>query len=577
MRTTKKAIRRIAILGGGPSGLFMYKRLVETGNTDFEVSIFEATDRLGEGFPYSPSGANNEHVTNVSGNEIPEMEISVSDWIKTVPVQLLETFDIDPNKFNDYKVLPRLLFGKYLAAQFELLQVKAKHTGISTTIHFNSKVTDIIDHKDTNTISVEINQMDYFDFDTVVLCTGHIWPRSNEIEVPGFFDSPYPPGKLTGQWNHPVAIRGASLTAVDAIRTLARQHGVFSKTAEGEKTYRLNDNADEFKIVMHSRNGMLPAIRFHLEDPHLSKSKLLSEEEIAEHIKHNDGFLSLDFIFDRDFKETFRHKDPLFFEKIKNMNVEEFVSEMMSLRESVGAFELFKGEYAEAAKSIRRKESVYWKEMLAILSFALNYPAKHLSAEDMGRLQKVLMPLISIVIAFVPQNSCEELIALHDAGILTLVGVGADSKVVPQAEGGIIYHHEDDNGDVRETRYSTYVDCVGQPHLSLSNFPFQSLVTSGTVSPARLKFRSAEAARAQISQGNTDIEQAAPDNYYLPVPGIAINDYFQPVDKYGAFNDRLYIMAVPYIGGFNPDYSGLDFCDAASEIIVRKLITQLVV
>jgi hypothetical protein len=24
-------------------------------------------------------------------------------------------------------------------------------------------------------------------------------------------------------------------------------------------------------------------------------------------------------------------------------------------------------------------------------------------------------------------------------------------------------------------------------------------------------------------------------------------------------------MALPYIGGFNPDYSGLDFCEQASE------------
>ncbi|MFD2144096.1 hypothetical protein [Mucilaginibacter antarcticus] len=60
-------------------------------------------------------------------------------------------------------------------------------------------------------------------------------------------------------------------------------------------------------------------------------------------------------------------------------------------------------------------------------------------------------------------------------------------------------------------------------------------------------------------------------NYYLRVPGIAINDSYQPVDKYGAFNERLYIMAVPYIGGFNPDYSGLDFCEAASKAIIKSL------
>ena len=37
-------------------------------------------------------------------------------------------------------------------------------------------------------------------------------------------------------------------------------------------------------------------------------------------------------------------------------------------------------------------------------------------------------------------------------------------------------------------------------------------------------------------------------------------------------NERIYMMAVPFIGGFNPDYSGLDFGEAASMRIVGKLI-----
>jgi epoxyqueuosine reductase QueG len=52
---------------------------------------------------------------------------------------------------------------------------------------------------------------------------------------------------------------------------------------------------------------------------------------------------------------------------------------MMSLRENLDAFTLFKAEYAEAEKSIRLEQSVHWKEMLAVLSFAMNYPAKHFS------------------------------------------------------------------------------------------------------------------------------------------------------------------------------------------------------
>ena len=63
---------------------------------------------------------------------------------------------------------------------------------------------------------------------------------------------------------------------------------------------------------------------------------------------------------------------------------------------------MLKAKYTKAEKSIKRHESVYWKEMLAVFSFAMNHLAKYFSAEDMQRLKKVLMPLILIIIAFVP-------------------------------------------------------------------------------------------------------------------------------------------------------------------------------
>ncbi len=570
MINTGITLKRIAIAGGGPSGLFMYKRLIEAGRKDFVITVFEASDRLGEGFPYSPAGANKEHITNVSGNEIPEIVIPISEWIKTVPEEVLQPFGINKECFNDYKVLPRLLFGKYLNAQFQLLQRKAIHAGVKAEILFNSTVTDVCDHPVASTISLQVNNGDYLEFDILILCTGHKWPSTHENTVPGYFDSPYPPAKLAGQFNHPVAIRGASLTAIDAIRTLARHHGQLKKTANGKVLYQLNADASNFRIVMHSHNGMLPAVRFHLDDSHLSKDSLLSAGALQTHMTNNEGFLSLDFIFEKDFKEPIKAKEPAFYEVIKDMKLEDFVDLIMGLREQVDAFTLFKAEYVEAEKSIRRKESIYWKEMLAILSFAMNYPAKHLSAEDMLRLRTVLMPLISIVIAFVPQGSCEELIALHDAGLLELLSVSNDSKVVIDAKGKIVYILTDNDGRSIQTSYNTYIDCVGQPHLSLDSFPFRGLLKSGSVSAARLKFRSSGYARELLAKEVQDIERNG-DNYFLKVPGLTINDCFQAVDHTGNYNSRLYIMAVPFIGGYNPDYSGLDFCEEASKIIIKSI------
>lgn len=568
MTRTKK---RIAILGGGPSSLFMYKRLIECGRNDIEIEIFERKKQLGAGMPYSGEGANKEHITNVSGNEIPTIVSSIHEWVCTVNEDVLKPYNITPQSFNDYKVLPRLLFGTYLEAQFTLLQKKAKEAGITTILHLGIEVTDVIDKPDLNKVLIEFEGAGIEAFDHAIICTGHNWPKKYEGKVKGYYDSPYPPAKLNLKLNHAVAIKGSSLTAIDAIRTLARNNGSFTDADNGMLHFEPAPGSEDFKMVMHSRNGLLPAVRFHLEDSHLQNDSLLTPEEIEQHKNSNRGFLSLDFIFEKDFKELFKDKDPEFYARIKYKSIEAFVDDMMNLRENTEPFHLMKLEYAEAEKSIKRHESVYWKELLAVLSFAMNYPAKYFSAEDMLRLQKVLMPLISVVIAFVPQTSCKELLALHDAGKLDIVAVGQESDIEVNEKGGIIYNYTDDKGQKQSHSYKTFVDCVGQPHLSYEDFPFKSMLVNKTISPATLQFRSAKEGREAEESGNKKVKQND-GNFYLDVPGLTINDNFQVVNAKGLANERIYIMAVPYIGGFNPDYSGLDFSEEASDHIIKSLI-----
>jgi uncharacterized NAD(P)/FAD-binding protein YdhS len=565
---TKKVI---ALIGGGPAALFMYKRLVDLKSQDYQVHIFEKKDKLGAGMPYSEEGANREHITNVSDNEIPELVNSMEEWIIKAPANVLQPFNITPDNFNEYKVVPRLLFGEYLSAQFEKLRKAAKEEGIETFVHFNTTVTDVIDDAIASKVTV-VTETDSFVFDEVVICTGHHWPKKTEETVKGYFDSPYPPAKIRERVNFPVAIKGSSLTSLDALRTLARSNGHFSKNDNGKLEYHVNEESQGFKIVMHSIDGLLPAIRIHLEDSHLSKEAVLTETEIESNKLLNDGFVSLDYIFEQKFKIPFRKKDPDFYERIKDMKMEEFVEDMMSLRERLDPFTLFKAEYAEAEKSIRRQQPVLWKEMLASLSFTMNYPAKYFSAEDMLRHRKVLLPLISIVIAFVPQSSAQEMIALQEAGILSIVAVDRSSRVVPGEEEGITYFYKDENGNEQEVKYKMFIDCVGQPPLSIQDIPFKGLIEKGTISQARLQFRSSEAAEKLIEERNKDVVKEQNGSFTLKMSGIMINDSFQVIDKYGAYNDRIYVMAVPYIGGINPDYSGLDFCEAASAKIIKALV-----
>lgn len=566
-------MKRIAILGGGPSGLFVFKRLIDSNATDIEIEIFEKKKELGSGMPYSTEGAGEEHITNVSGNEIPELETSLTEWIKNLEPETLKRFKINEDEFNSYKVVPRLLFGKYLSDQFQLIEKKAKDKGIQVTIHRHKLVTDIIDDPEEKMVMVVTDKNQRRLFHYVVICTGHLWPISHERLVPGYFDSPYPPAKMAIKMNHPVAIRGSSLTAIDAVRSLARHNGEFVKDADGKISFKLSKDSDGFKIVLHSRGGMLPAVRFHLENSHLGKGKLLSKEEIENNKNENEGFLLLDFVFEKCFKDPIKENDPGFYEKIGKMNMEEFVAFAITLRESVDAFDLLYGEYVEAEKSIDRKESIYWKEMLGVLSFIMNYPAKYFSAEDILRLHKTLHPLISIVIAYVPQSSVEEMLSLHKAGLLELIAVGDDSHVEADEKMGAVYTYTDGLNQEKSIHFKTYIDAVGQPHLSFKSLPFKSLIDKKTVSPAKIKFRNAANAAKEKEEGNENVIMDE-NGYYLNVPGIAINDNFQVLDEFGGHNDRIYMMAVPYIGGYNPDYSGLDFCETASKFIVETILEK---
>lgn len=254
--------RRIAVVGGGPSALFLYKRLIESGQLNLEIEIFEKKSTLGSGMPYSKEGANDEHVTNVSENETPELITTVSEWLSTVPSDLLDRFDINLEKFNEYKVLPRLLFGYYLTAQFNLLQQIAADLSIKTIVRYNSNVLDMQYDAESTVVWVH-TATEQFEFEDVVICTGHSWPSRFEGNYKCCFDSRYPPAKLKIEINHAVAIKGASLTAINAVRTLARQNGSFYADEQGNLNYLLKEQSPNFKIVMNSRGGLLAAVRFH--------------------------------------------------------------------------------------------------------------------------------------------------------------------------------------------------------------------------------------------------------------------------------------------------------------------------
>jgi hypothetical protein len=562
--------KKIALVGGGPAALFMYKKLVENNTAELlEIIIYEKNNQLGAGFPYSRAGAMQEHITNVSGNEIPTLPQSIKDWVQVVDAAVLKPYGINSENFNDFKVLPRLLFGTYLQHQFELLIKQSKSKNIKTTVWFDTKVEDVKYDDATGLSEITDDKQKTFFVNEVIISTGHVWPKTFEGKVDGWFDSPYPPQKLKQTYNAPIAIKGASLTAIDAIRTLAHANGAFTHNEDSTYSYKVNEESKGFSIVLHSLHGYLPAVRFHLEDTHLTPKNFIEEKDVPELKEKFGGYIPLDFIYKTNFVDPLKTQDPALYNIIKDFSIEDFVTYMFKDRENNDGFDLLKQEYKEAEYSIENRTSVIWKETLGALSYAMNYPAKHMSAEDMLRLKKVLMPLVSLIIAYVPQSSCRELLALHDAGVISLIAVDENSDVKPAENGGADYFYDKEKTD--KTYFKTYVNAIGQGAMQLHDFPFESLKNDEVISSAYLHFKDDSLAEEEMAKGNKLVVPAATEGYYLKVPGININDHFQVLNKFGAFNPNIFIMAVPFIGGLNPDFSGLDFCDTASDKIATTI------
>jgi hypothetical protein len=561
--------KTIALIGGGPAALFALKHILLQNVQPETIYIFEKNERLGAGMPYSRHGADHEHVANVSANELPELYEDFVTYIKKHYPSDFPEF-VENGTVNEYEVIPRLLLGNYLEAQFKNYIHLAKKSGIEIHIHTQTSVQDIVKKENDDYFTV-VTESGSYEASATLICTGHFWPLTHEQKQPGWYDSPYPPSKFNYSTDYPVAVRGTSLTAIDAVKTLARRNGKFVRE-DKELKYELNDDSKNFSISLFSLRGFLPALRFHSEEDAYSENWIMSLEDIYEYKKSHGGFVDLDYVYDLHFMQPLKRKKPAFYEEIKDLSMEEFVNKMLKIRDELDSFELFKAEYAEAEKSIHRHQSIAWKETLSAFSYAVNYPAKHFSAEDMLRLRKSLLPLISVIIASLPQSSYREVIALYNAGLIRLVSVNEDSRIEPHEEQGAVYHYTDSKGQRISEHYKLYVDAIGQQPIQFNDVPFDGLKQNGLISSGYLKFKNPERAKVAYQEDSRNIIETDTDQYYLRVKGLNINDYFQALDYYGKTIPDLFIMAVPYIAGLNPDYSGLDFCDTAAKRIADALL-----
>ena len=313
--SNKLSSRRIALIGGGPTSLYVLQKLILSGRRDISVTIFERTERLGAGMPYSELGADPEHVTNISWKELPGWGKELKSWLKSRKVS-------QASGYGPQEVMPRLLLGGFMEQLFTRCLDSARQL-FSIQVKLRTAVCDIVAQPSGFEV---VTPRDSYHFDALFICTGHVWPADDLPK--SFYRSPYPPGKLAGRRNHPVALRGSSLTAIDALRSLASRHGEFFRENDRLR-YRLAPDCPEFRLVMHSRSGCLPCPRFYFKDE-MGETDLIDWASWAALQEQNSGFLPLDEIYASGFKKLLKDMGSSVFPKIENKSLEEFV-EILSI------------------------------------------------------------------------------------------------------------------------------------------------------------------------------------------------------------------------------------------------------
>ncbi|MEZ6044065.1 MAG: FAD/NAD(P)-binding protein [Planctomycetaceae bacterium] len=309
---------RIAIIGGGPRGLYSLERIFnqakENSTLYLEVSLYEPSSHPGAGKVYAPSQPD-WLMMNYSSRHIDAWRHENSDADESHPDLTSWLARNYPDWSHPDQTIPRRITGEYLSECYE--QVLAEKPNNVKYKHVQATVKDILRQEEFWTV---LTVQESEQFDEVLLCLGH----GSDFEIDEAFESTtssdhlrrgnrvrsksdqiikstYPVHEQLSTENvapgSKVALRGFGLTFIDACLTLTEgRGGQFTKNTEGEWEY-IPTGQEPGMIYPYSRSG-----RPMLAKPDYQKIELstdldrLWEQGQAELRQLEPGLAGLDFV-----------------------------------------------------------------------------------------------------------------------------------------------------------------------------------------------------------------------------------------------------------------------------------------
>ena len=303
---------------------------------------------------------------------------------------------------------------------------------------------------------------------------------------------------------------------------------------------------------MMSRKGLLPEADFHCPYPY-EPLHICTEEAVNRLIETRPAGL-LDKAFEL-FKSELASADPEYASRIglSTATVENIGDRYFAAREAADPFVWAANNLAEAQRNKSIKHTVGWRYAILRMHEVVAKIVPHLDESDLKRFHKDFKTVFVDNYATVPHQSIQRLLALHNAGRLSVRSLGNDYDVRKNepCRGVTVID------DGKETEYGAFIDATGQHPLSARDLPFPSL--HGVV-------------KAALTPSTGASEQEAGEG--VRTGGVDLDEQFRPHIPYGLCS-RLYCVAISFLLHKLPFVQGITSSHELGDIVSKSIITDL--
>lgn len=458
-------MKKMAIVGVGPTGIYTLHALVERGEP-LSILLYEQAERAGVGMPYSSENNTKYMLANIASIEIPPIYITYLTWLQNQSDQYLARFNIERITLHERQFLPRVILGDYYRDRLLAIIDKARHTGFDISMNESSEVTDL--SANPQGVSLWVNHAAQpVDVDFAVIATGHQWPEDDDSRR-DFFPSPWT-GLMNAQIDAcRVGILGTSLSAIDAAVAVVSQHGFFTTDMSNTLQFIRNPDSQNLKLTLMSRSGVLPEADFYCPLPY-EPLNIATEEAIERAIATGkDGLL--DRIFQLVVAQL-QDAAPKWSQQIglENLTADTFSTACFADRMQYAPFDWATLNLLEVERNKQQQHTVAWRYTLLRLHEIIEEIVPHLDEHDRERFKRGLARVFIDNYAAIPSESIRRLLTLHHAGLITILALGAEYECQNERNKTVIYHNN------QRSEFDVFIDARGQRPLKSKDIPFPAL------------------------------------------------------------------------------------------------------